>query len=113
MNRSTRQRGSIRLIVIALIVSVSLLAVAFTTLQVGDTASSADHAVSSQVLYVAEAGLSNALDAYRTGTVCTALNFNNVAFGSGSFTTTGFLPQPAGATLTVAINATPTKIPAL
>ncbi|HJW80856.1 MAG TPA: hypothetical protein VJ396_01330 [Acidiferrobacterales bacterium] len=111
MNQYAKQRGSILLIAIALIVGVSLLAVAFTSLYVGDTASSADHATASQALFVAESGLSNALENYRTGTACAALNLNNVAFGNGTFTTIGTLFQPAATTTTAAITALSTVIP--
>ena len=111
MNQCAKQRGSILLIAIALIVGVSLLAVAFTSLYIGDTASSADHATSSQALFVAESGLSNALENFRTGTACAALNLNNMAFGNGTFTADRFhFSSRRATTITAAITAAATAI---
>jgi hypothetical protein len=106
-----KQRGSLLLIAIALILTVGLMATVFTSLYVGDTSSSADHASASQALFAAESGIEHAFYNYSTGTACNALTYTNVAVGSGSFTTSGTLYQPVATSLNGAISAAATVIP--
>jgi hypothetical protein len=106
-----KQRGSLLLIAIALILVVGLMATVFTSLYVGDTASSADHASASQALFAAESGIEHAFYTYSTGTACNALTYTNVVVGSGSFTTAGTLYQPIATSLNGAITAAATVIP--
>jgi hypothetical protein len=106
-----KQRGSLLLIAIALILTVGLMATVFTSLYVGDTASSTDHATASQALFAAESGIEHAFYTYSTGTACNALTYTNVAVGSGSFTTAGTLYQPVATSLNGAITAAATVIP--
>ncbi len=111
MKSLQRQRGSLLLIAIALILTVGLMATVFTSLYVGDTASSADHATASQALFAAESGIEHAFYTYSTGTACNALTYTNMVVGNGSFTTSGTLYQPVATSLTAAITAAATVIP--
>jgi hypothetical protein len=106
-----KQRGSLLLIAIALILTVGLMATVFTSLYVGDTASSTDHATASQALFAAESGIEHAFYTYSTGIACNALTYTNIAVGSGSFTTSGTLYQPVATSLNGAITAAATVIP--
>jgi hypothetical protein len=111
MKRLQQQRGSLLLVAIALILTVGLMATVFTSLYVGDTASSADHATASQALFAAESGIEHAFYTYSTGTACNALAYTNVAVGNGSFTTSGTLYQPVATSLAGALTAAATVIP--
>ncbi len=104
-----RQRGSLLIAAIVLIVVLSLLAATLTSLFVGNIGAGGEHLTSAQALYGAESGLERAVFGYKAGTTCGGLIYSG-SVGAGSFTTTPSYNNPASTTLSAAINATDTTL---
>ncbi len=109
MTVDKRQRGSLLIAAIVLIVILSLLAATLTSLFVGNIGAGGEHLTSAQALYGAESGLERAVFGYKGGTTCGGLIYSG-SVGAGSFTTTPSYNNPASTTLSAAINATDTTI---
>lgn len=107
------QRGALIITAIVLLVIVAVLVAVASYLSIANVGSGTGHMSSAQALFVAESGIQRAVYQYKTGTACGALTNTNVAVGTGSFTTSGTLYNPANTTISKAggITAADTVIP--
>jgi hypothetical protein len=119
MNRSCmsaprRQSGALMIVAIVLIVVISMMATALSSMGAANTQSVSGHMQSDSALQVAQAGLEDAIFQYGQGTACASLVNTNVTIGAGSFTTSGtqYPSATTASSLSAAVSVTtPTNIP--
>lgn len=108
------QHGVSLIAALFIIVILAFMGVMFISFISTGSLTAVNDMQSAQAHYIAEGGGEYARIQFENGTVCNSLNYPNVVFGQGSFTTSGQRYNPAGVnllTLSAAITAAATIIP--